>query len=43
MRCAYAMLEAIALWNVELRVAGRFSVEIGIGLHYGHVMSEAND
>jgi adenylate cyclase len=36
--CAYAMMEAVATWNTERAGSGALDVEIGIGLHYGHVM-----
>jgi adenylate cyclase len=36
--CAYAMMKAIVDWNVERRARGVFEVQIGVGLHYGHVM-----
>ncbi len=36
--CAYAMMEAVATWNGERCALGAFEVQIGIGLHYGHVM-----
>ena len=40
--CGFAMIEAVAKWNAE-RAGGGASdettnVEIGVGLHYGHVM-----
>jgi len=36
--CAFAMMHAVATWNEERRLQGAFEVQIGIGLHYGHVM-----
>jgi adenylate cyclase len=36
--CAYAMIEEIAAWNVERQAQGLFDVQIGVGLHFGHVM-----
>ena len=36
--CAYAMMEAVSAWNQERAKRGELGVEIGIGLHYGHVM-----
>jgi adenylate cyclase len=36
--CGYAMIEAIARWNAERLAQGKFDVQIGVGLHYGHVM-----
>jgi adenylate cyclase len=36
--CGYAMIEAIARWNAERAAEGKFDVQIGVGLHYGHVM-----
>lgn len=36
--CGYAMIDAIARWNAERLAQGKFDVQIGVGLHYGHVM-----
>lgn len=36
--CAFAMMQTLAKWNDERRAQGAFEVQIGIGLHYGHVM-----
>jgi len=36
--CAFAMMEAIAAWNRERKARGEFEVQIGVGLHFGHVM-----
>lgn len=36
--CAYAMLEDVKRWNVERAKRNEFEIQIGIGLHYGHVM-----
>ncbi len=36
--CAYAMIDTVARWNVERAAAGQFEFQIGVGLHYGHVM-----
>lgn len=36
--CGFAMLEAVKRWNVERAAHGAFEVQIGVGLHYGHVM-----
>jgi adenylate cyclase len=36
--CAYAMIEAVGRWNTERTAKGEFEVQIGVGLHYGHVM-----
>ena len=36
--CGYAMLESVQRWNVERVAHGQFEVQIGVGLHYGHVM-----
>ena len=36
--CGYAMIEAVQRWNRERSAAGQFEVQIGVGLHYGHVM-----
>lgn len=36
--CAFAMMRAVGKWNGERAVVGQFEVQIGIGLHYGHVM-----
>ena len=33
--CAHAMLSAISEWNVERTAAGKATIEVGIGLHYG--------
>lgn len=37
--CAFSMVEAVEQWNAERTADGRFDVHIGIGLHYGHVMT----
>lgn len=37
--CAFSMVEAVEQWNVERMAGGHFDVHIGIGLHYGHVMT----
>lgn len=36
--CAYAMLEDVKRWNAERAKRHEFEIQIGIGLHYGHVM-----
>jgi adenylate cyclase len=37
--CAYDMTESVRLWNVEREAQGLFPVHIGIGLHFGPVMT----
>ena len=37
--CAYDMVQAVANWNDERVALGLFTVQIGIGLHYGPVMT----
>lgn len=36
--CARAMLEEVAEWNAKRNEAGKFAVEVGIGLHCGPVI-----
>jgi adenylate cyclase len=36
--CGFAMLEAVKRWNAERAARGQFEIQIGVGLHYGHVM-----
>jgi adenylate cyclase len=36
--CAFAMMAAVEKWNVERAGRGEADVQIGLGLHYGHVM-----
>ena len=36
--CAFAMMEAVGGWNTERAGRGEADVQIGVGLHYGHVM-----
>jgi adenylate cyclase len=36
--CGFAMIAAVKRWNAERADRGQFAVEIGVGLHYGHVM-----
>lgn len=36
--CAYAMLDEVRRWNVDREKRREFEIQIGIGLHYGHVM-----
>jgi adenylate cyclase len=36
--CAFAMIEAVKLWNEERAARGEFEVQMGVGLHYGYVM-----
>jgi adenylate cyclase len=37
--CAFDMVESLKAWNEERAAAGLFPVQIGIGLHYGPVMT----
>lgn len=37
--CAYDMVQAVADWNEERIAHGQFTVQMGIGLHYGPVMT----
>jgi adenylate cyclase len=37
--CAHDMIAAVAVWNRERVAAGRFPVQIGIGLHHGPVVT----
>ena len=37
--CAFAIIDSVSKWNVERQAAGRFEVQIGIGLHFGYVMT----
>jgi adenylate cyclase len=37
--CSFAMVEAMSAWNLERVKAGLFEVHIGVGLHYGTVMT----
>ncbi|MEQ1752601.1 MAG: adenylate/guanylate cyclase domain-containing protein [Micropepsaceae bacterium] len=37
--CAFDMVQSVADWNEERRQSDQFSVQIGIGLHYGPVMT----
>ncbi len=39
LRCALDMIAALDAWNVERIAAGRGSVRVGIGLHYGPVIA----
>lgn len=36
--CAYGMTRAVETWNAEREGRGEADVQMGIGLHYGHVM-----
>lgn len=36
--CAFAMMKAVEDWNIERAGRGEADVQIGVGLHYGHVM-----
>jgi adenylate cyclase len=38
-RCALVMTDAVAHWNEERRAAGEAPIRIGIGLHYGPVVT----
>jgi adenylate cyclase len=37
--CAFDMVESLKAWNAERAADGLFPVQIGIGLHYGPVMT----
>ena len=37
--CAFSIIDSVSQWNVERQLAGRFEVQIGIGLHFGYVMT----
>ncbi len=39
LRCAYAMVDEIENWNAERREQGSEPIEIGIGIHYGEVVT----
>ena len=38
-RCALAMADAVARWNAERKAAGEAPIRVGIGLHYGPVVT----
>jgi adenylate cyclase len=37
--CAHDMIGSVALWNNERVAAGQFPVQIGVGLHFGPVVT----
>ncbi len=43
LRCAFDMLEALSIWNRDRNVEGLPPVRIGIGIHFGPVISISGD
>lgn len=39
LRCAFAMIDEVARWNTDRAADRRDTVEIGIGIHYGEVVT----